>query len=262
MKKMFSIIIIIILTTLSCGASEDQEPQIKKEITDVPPHDMVFIPGGYFTMGSDTDDESPRHKVWVDPFFMDKFEVTNHQYKEFIEATGHPKPPFFNDSDLNKSDQPVVGVSYYDAASYAKWAGKRLPTEAEWERAARGGLKGKYFPWGDKPVTSRCNYAPKGSKEADGYEYTAPVGKFPSNNYGLYDMAGNVWEWCQDFYDAEYYKTSPVKNPLGPDSGYTRVLRGGSWLSINPKYLKCSSRLELKPFVQDRYYGFRCAKTP
>jgi len=223
---------------------------------------MVLIPGGYFTMGGDSADESPKHKVWVEPFFIDKNEVTNKQYKAFVDATNHPKPPYFTDRDLNKPDQPVVGVGYYDVLSYALWKGMRLPTEAEWERACRGGLEGKSYPWGDEPPSGRCNFAPNGQKEKDGYGFTAPVGSFAPNNYGLYDMAGNVWEWCSDFYDKTYYTRSPEKNPAGPDSGYSRVLRGGSWLSLNPKHLHSSSRLELRPFVQDRYYGFRCAKTP
>lgn len=244
---------------INCGRTK---PEVKEVMTGPPPDGMVLIPGGYFTMGSDSGDESPKHKVWVAPFFMDKYEVTNRQYSEFVKATGHPKPPFFNDTSLNKPNQPVVGLSYYDALSYARWAGKRLPTEAEWEFAARGGLKEKEYPWGNELPFKKCNYAPEGEKDRDGYAFSSPVGVFRPNDYGLYDMAGNVWEWCQDFYDTLYYSKSPEKNPPGPDSGYTRVLRGGSWLSINPKHLKCSSRLELRPFVQDRYYGFRCVKTP
>ena len=219
-----------------------------------------MIPGGYFIMGSDSSDERPRHKIWIDTFYIDKYEVTNRQYNEFVKATGHPRSLFFRDTSLNKPSQPVVGVDCYDALSYAKWAGKRLPTEAEWERAARGGLEGKEYPWGDESPFTRCNYAPDGEKEIDGYAFSAPVGRFAANGYGLYDMAGNVWEWCTDFYDSLYYGTSPDKNPAGPDSGYTMVLRGGSWLSLNPKHLRCSSRLELKPYIQDRYYGFRCVK--
>jgi iron(II)-dependent oxidoreductase len=262
--KYYSFIFIIAII-VGCGQPEKEEsvipPSGEQEIGPPPPG-MVLIPGGSFLMGGDEEDEVPKHTIKVKPFFLDKHEVTNRQYREFIKATGHPKPPFFKDSDLNKPDQPVVGVSYYDAQSYAKWAGKRLPTEAEWEFAARGGLKEKLFPWGDGDPFKQCNYAPRGKKDADGYGFTAPVGTFPANAYGLHDMAGNVWEWCRDFYDALYYTTSPKDDPFGPDSGYTHVLRGGSWLSINPKHLRCSSRLELKPFVQDRYYGFRCAKTP
>lgn len=228
-----------------------------------PPAGMVLIPGGYFNMGSvDSTNEKPVHQVWIDTFYLDAHEVTNRQYREFIKATGHPPPPFLKDSILGRPDHPVVGVSYDDACAYAFWAGKRLPTEAEWEYAARGGLKDKIFPWGNDPPDGRCNFAPHGKKELDGWAFTAPVGRFKPNAFGLYDVAGNVWEWCSDFYDSTYYQRSPERNPTGPDSGYTRVLRGGSWLSINPKHLKCSSRLELKPFIRDRYYGFRCAKTP
>lgn len=263
--RYFNALLIVSIIVAGCGQPEKTEPAV--DASDLqslgqPPPGMVLVAGGSFTMGGDEGDEIPRHTVQVDPFFLDKHEVTNRQYQEFIEATGHPKPPFFKDSDLNKPEQPVVGVSYFDAQSYAQWAGKRLPSEAEWECAARGGVEGKLFPWGDGEPFSQCNFAPRGKKDADGYAFSAPVGKFPANAIGLYDMAGNVWEWCEDFYDASYYKTGPVKNPTGPDSGYTRVLRGGSWLSINPKHLRCSSRMELKPFVQDRYYGFRCAKTP
>ncbi|MEO0206909.1 MAG: formylglycine-generating enzyme family protein [candidate division WOR-3 bacterium] len=242
-----------------CSSKPKTEDKVIKKIMP-PPTGMVLIPGGYFIMGSDSIGESPKHKVWIDTLYLDKYEVTNRQYLEFVKATGHPKPAFIKDSCLNNPNQPVVGVSYFDALCYAKWAGKRLPTEAEWEYAARGGLVEKEYPWGDEPPFRKCNYAPEGNFEADGFRYTSPVGKFAPNNFGLYDMAGNVWEWCADFYDTTFYRLSPDKNPTGPDSGYTRVLRGGSWLSINPRHLKCSSRMGLKPFVQDRYYGFRCAK--
>jgi formylglycine-generating enzyme required for sulfatase activity len=262
MKKTIFTVLILLFGS-HCGKPEEPVLPVTEDtqIQQVP-KGMVLIPAGYYTMGSDSGTASPKHRVWIDAFFIDQHEVTNQEYNEFTQATGHPNPPFYRDHDLNKPDQPVVGISYYDALSYAQWTGKRLPTEAEWERAARGGLESRQFPWGDEPVGKKCNFAPKGMKEADGYEYTAPVGRFPANDFGLYDMAGNVWEWCLDFYSLDYYKSSPERNPQGPDSGYTRVLRGGSWLSINPKYLKCSSRMELKPFVQDRYYGFRCAKTP
>jgi formylglycine-generating enzyme required for sulfatase activity len=261
MKKLILMAIIIVFAALSCGKPEEPVSETPEPVDIVPPEGMVLIPAGYFTMGEDSGKAAPKHKVWIDAFFMDKYEVTNRQYRTFIEATGHPKPPWLKDRDLNKLDQPVVGISYDDALAYAHWAGKRLPTEAEWEYAARGGLENNEFPWGNDAVEKRCNYSPM-PREKDGYEYTAPVGKYAPNNYGLYDMAGNVWEWCHDFYSLDYYRVSPERNPPGPDSGYTRVLRGGSWLSISAKYLKCSARMELKPFVQDRYYGFRCAKTP
>jgi len=246
-----------------CGKPKP-EPKIPvggKEIGPAP-EGMVLVPAGSFTMGSDSSGERPKHKVWVDTFYLDKHEVTNREYRIFTKETGQPQPPFFRDSILGLPDHPVVGVSYDDAQAYAHWAGKRLPNEAEWEYAARGGLAGKDFPWGNEAPFGKCNFAPNGEKDDDGYAFTSPVGRFAANGYGLYDMAGNAWEWCGDFYDTLYYWNSPERNPCGPDSGYTKVLRGGSWLSIFPKHLKCSSRLELKPFIKDRYYGFRCAKTP
>lgn len=251
-------VLIFIFFFFHCGKPK---PQIKEEKPIIPqPPGMVLVPGGYFTMGSDSTGENPSHKVWIDSFYLDKYEVTNRDYMEFVKATGHPKPPFIKDPCLNRPNQPVVGVSYFDALSYAHYRGKRLPTEAEWEYTARGGLIDMEFPWGNESPLGRCNYAPEGNLEGDRYRYTAPVGSFPPNSFGLYDMAGNVWEWCSDFYDTNYYKLSPERNPAGPDSGYARVLRGGSWLSINTKHLRCSARLGMKPFVQDRYYGFRCAK--
>lgn len=256
--KPYSYLFMLFLLLTFCSKQKSKVEEVKPVLPQ--PEGMVLIPGGYFIMGSDSAGESPKHRVWVDTFYLDKYEVTNREYMEFVKATGHPKPPFIKDTALNKPNQPVVGVSYFDALCYAIWSGKRLPTEAEWEYAARGGLAEKNFPWGDESPFKKCNYAPEGNLEGDGFKYTAPVGKFPPNNFGLYDMAGNVWEWCSDFYDTTYYRKSPERNPPGPDSGYTRVLRGGSWLSINPKHLRCSARLELKPFVQDRYYGFRCAK--
>ncbi|OGC42745.1 hypothetical protein A2Y85_02415 [candidate division WOR-3 bacterium RBG_13_43_14] len=258
--KIISLIFLCLLIT-KCGKTEKEEPGSTPAQPINIPDDMVLIPAGYFTMGGDSADEAPKHRIWVDSFLIDKTEVTNRQYMEFVKATGHPKPMYFRDPDFNRPDQPVVGVSHYDALSYAIWAGKRLPAEAEWEKAARGGVEGKEFPWGDEAPKGKCNYAPAGEKGADGHENTAIAGSFPPNPYGLYDMAGNVWEWCNDFYSAEYYQIGDEKNPVGPDSGYTRVLRGGSYLSIKPRHLRCSFRLELKPFVQDRYYGFRCAKS-
>lgn len=256
----------ILLSTLFftvCGKPkpEPKIPAAGKEIGPAP-EGMAIIPGGFFTMGSDSSDERPKHKVWVDTFYLDKHEVTNREYRIFTKETGHPQSPFYRDSILGLPEHPVIGVSYDDAQAYAHWAGKRLPTEAEWEYAARGGLAGKEFPWGNDKPSGKSNFAPHGDKDADGYAFTSPVGRFAANGFGLFDMAGNAWEWCADFYDTLYYRNSPEQNPVGPDSGYTRILRGGSWLSINPKHLKCSSRLELKPFIKDRYYGFRCAKTP
>ena len=186
--------------------------------------------------------ETPAHKVFLDAFYIDVYEVTNAQYKKFVDATGYKEPDSWNSSKLNAPNQPVVRVSWYDASAYAKWAGKRLPTEAEWEKAARGGLPGKRYTWGDTwPPTGRAgNFCDESYRKIDeqnhiidgyddGYAYSAPVGSFAPNRYGLYDMAGNVYEWCYDWYDAAYYTQSPNRNPTGPTFGEGHVIRGGSW---------------------------------
>jgi formylglycine-generating enzyme required for sulfatase activity/curli biogenesis system outer membrane secretion channel CsgG len=222
--------------------------------------DMIYIPAGYFIMGSPEgegeSDEHPQHKVWVDAFLIDRYEVTNAKYEKFMKATGHRAPTFWNDDRFNKPDQPVVGVSWYDAEAYAKWAGKRLPTEAEWEKAARGGLVGKRYPWGDNISPDNANYDRTGGRDI----WTSPVGSFPPNGYGLYDMAGNAWEWVADWYDKNYYRSSPERNPKGPNISSWRVLRGGSW-NDNPDHLRCADRnYHYEP--TDSFYsiGFRCSQ--
>ena len=218
---------------------------------------MVQILAGWFLMGSRAgkDDEHPQHKVWVDAFLIDRYEVTNAQYEKFMKATGHEAPEYWDDEKYNKFNHPVVGVSWFDAVAYAKWAGKRLPTEAEWEKAARGGLVDKHYPWGDSISHDNANY---GTGGRDRWEHTSPVGSFPPNEYGLYDMAGNVEEWCADWYDKDYYRSSPERNPKGPNTGSWRVLRGGSW-GGNTSLSRCAYRF-YAPSISNYFIGFRCAQ--
>jgi len=218
---------------------------------------MVLIPAGDFQMGSnDYDNEKPIHTVYLDAFYIDIYEVTNAQYKKFMASTGHKSPSYWNDSKYNAPNHPVVGVSWDDAVAYAKWAGKRLPTEAEWEKSAKGGLVGKTYPWGDNLTHDDANYK---------WEHTSPVGSFAPNGYGLYDMAGNVCEWCADWYGNNYYANSPKSNPKGPGSGERRVLRGGSW-KLNYVYDYVYLRVAYRNYYYyptDGHYnfiGFRCVQ--
>ena len=221
--------------------------------------DMVLIPSGEFTMGKNsakTTDRQPEHKVTVDSFYMDKFEVTNKQYYEYCTQTGNPFPEFWGSSvfkcSLEYPDHPVVGVSFSDAMKYAQWAGKRLPTEAEWEYAARGGLSNYNYPWGNQIDSTLVNYGKK-------YKTTLKVGSFKPNGYGLFDMGGNVWEWTTDYYGSDYYANSPSQNPRGPNSGRFKVIRGGSWHS-GAMCIQTYYRNGLSPSWVDFAVGFRCVK--
>ncbi|MGB9596138.1 MAG: formylglycine-generating enzyme family protein [Candidatus Poribacteria bacterium] len=218
---------------------------------------MVKIPAGEFLMGSDKGepDEQPVHKVYLDAFYIDIYEVTNAQYKKFLDATKHKPPRYWNDSRYNVPDQPVVGVTWQDAMDYCKWAEKRLPTEAEWEKASRGGLIGKEYPWGDEEILE----APM-TDENPGLASAFPVGSFKPNGYGLFDVERNAWEWCLDWYDEEYYAKSPEKNPKGPVSGDKRVLRGGSWFSGIYTPLRIPYRYSLEPDQATNLIGFRCVQ--
>ena len=189
---------------------------------------MVLIPAGSFEMGDHfgqaNDDERPVHRVELDAFYMDRHEVTIGRFRQFVNQSGYNYPDHLWNKVAQYSptdDHPMVRLSGDDAAAYASWAGKRLPTEAEWEYAARGRLVGKRYPWGNEISRDYANYSVTGG--ADRWSgQTAPVGSFKPNGYGLYDMAGNVWEWCADWYDENYYRNSrnsPVNNPLGPETG-------------------------------------------
>ncbi|NUO79213.1 formylglycine-generating enzyme family protein [candidate division KSB1 bacterium] len=231
---------------------------------------MRFIRGGAFLMGSsenDTEafkDERPRHLVIVDDFYLDEHEVTVVDYQSFLNATNYREPEYWNEQKSNPY-HPVVNVNWNDAQAYAKWAGKRLPTETEWEYAARGGNTGLdgtphyKFPWGDEASHERANYS--GIEGRDRWRGTSPVKSFPANGFGLYDMAGNFWEWCEDWYDENYYKSRPNadRNPKGPSTGEYRVLRGGSRGNA-PQDVRCANRNKGAPTHWNGDVGIRCAQ--
>ena len=222
---------------------------------------LASIPEGFFLMGDDRgqDNEKPVHRVWVDGFLLGKFPVTNKDLALFVEESGAPEPPFWREEMFSHSDKPVVGVSWDDALSYCDWlsnqTGKpfRLPSEAEWERAARGGLEGKLYPWGDQAPDER----PFSGYDA---QLGGPqrVGANEPNGFGLYDMSEGVHEWCGDFYDPNYYQISPERNPQGPPSGQRRASRGGSWRH-HVKFSRCAARSSLNPSFKYADYGFRVA---
>ena len=224
---------------------------------------MVLVPAGEFTMGSSTGDadERPMRRVYLDAYFFDKNQLTVGEYAKFLDATSHSVPQEWNimSRPMHKN-RPVVNVEWADAAAYCKWAGKRQPTEAEWEKAARG-TDGRTYPWGDEPPTK---FHGNMMKELwNNHMGLTPVGMFEDGRspYGIYDMAGNVWEWVSDWYDPNYYRTGPKRNPTGPPTGSHKVVRGGSWGS-GPEGLRAAERETRLPSFQGYDTGFRCAKTP
>ena len=226
--------------------------------------EMVLIPEGPFQMGSPASsgdlDELPQHAVYLPAFYIDLKEVTQAQFSKFSAATQYPMPviPVFQEelSLITSPDLFVVGVSWNAAKDYCQWAEKRLPTEAEWEKAA-GGDQSLRWPWGNDFIEKAANLM----GEEDGYKFLAPPGRFESGRspYGLYDMACNAAEWVADWYDADYYKTAPFKVPKGPETGKFRVYRGGSWndSSVNARVAK---RFMAAPHQTSAVIGFRCAK--
>ena len=234
----------------------------EKIVSPVDGSEMVLVPGGEFLMGVEEDsplasvltDAVPQHTVYLDPFYIDKYEITNSQYSEYVEEEGAKNPLFSGDSEYNSPDQPVVGIRYGDAVSYAFWAGKRLPTEAEWEKAARGTDARKY-PWGNEFDKDKCNAYPS--------RIHAPVevGRYPegASPYGVMNMAGNVAEWVFDAYENDYYAKSPYKNPKGvKGSGTSRIIRGGDYKS-DPEKVTCMSRFQAGAYSAFPNIGFRCA---
>lgn len=255
-------------------ASQDKTPAAGLTSSDIGRDGavMVLIPEGDFFMGNPAEDEvrydeKPCHPVHLDAFWIDCYEVTNRLYKRFIDETGHRAP--FVEADWaepynwrngeyprGRADFPVVLVSWHDAAAYAAWAGKRLPTEAEWEKAARSGMVKKQYPWGDDIDEKNANHFTSITSS----NRLKPVGSFPAAGNGLYDMAGNVWEWCSDWYGQTYYRSAPASNPQGPEQGLYRVFRGGAWINRG-EHLRCSERARNVPDYQSYIVGFRCASS-
>ena len=283
------ILIVILINTLGSGNPT------ATILNDVDGGEMVCVPSGSFLMGSQADAisslleadqrvskeffraEYPQHEVFLSTFYIDRYMVTNAQYQLFMQATGHPAPKYWwtaPDTGGQSSfpvgeenlDHPVVGVSWQDASAYCKWAGKRLPSEAEWEKAARGGLVDQNYPWpsqvkgriNSQLSREKANYG--GIRGSDRWHWTAPVGSFSPNQYGIFDIAGNGFEWCNDWYAEDYYSRSSSRNPLGPETGLTRVLRGGSWNNnLFGKYqMRCAYRFHSRPRTRNMVIGFRC----
>ena len=343
MKRKVHFLVICFCLSMAIGCRQDAK-QVAENTLEAP-EGMVYIPAGSFMMGGKTEqaepDEFPRRKIGVSPFFMDATEVTNAEFKAFVDATGYlttaereldweelkkqlppdtPKPadsimkpgslvfrptegpvdlrdlsqwwewkiganwkhPEGPESDIaDRMDHPVVHISFRDAEAYARWAGKRLPTEAEWEWAAMGGLEDAVYPWGNTPAeraTEKANFwqgiFPYRNEPQDGYERTAPVRTYEANGYGLYDMAGNVWEWCQDKYRADAYaqELSPTEafDPKGPAESFDPgdplaekyVVRGGSYLCSDSycSGYRVARRMRTTADTGMGHLGFRCVK--
>ncbi len=281
MKKMLFIILLAIAVTciitgrlswaIDTPSTAQLLPSVKVNQKDNA--DMVLIPAGKFLMGTSYQqlttilkanpslkrelfaNEVPQRKVDIDAFYIYKNEVTVAQYRVFCEKTNRKMPtePPWKWQD----NHPMVNVSWKDACAYAEWAGVLLPTEAQWEKAARG-TDGNTYPWGPTWDCAKCSNPMGTSAPIKG---TSPVGSFPAgaSPYGVMDMSGNAWEWCADWYGESYYKTAISKNPTGPATGSFRVLRGGSWRSDNSRYLRTVDRGFAGPVLKISYIGFRCA---
>jgi formylglycine-generating enzyme len=222
--------------------------------------DTILIPEGWFWMGSENRYkwESPRHRVWVDAFEIGPTSVTRRDYAAFLSDTGHAEPTGWREPFFSEPNQPVVGVNWFAAISYCEWLSKlhektyRLPTEAEWEKACRGGLENAEYAWGDEPPSAI---------EYFGGEWNAPrrAGGIRANGYGLFNIGDNVHEWCSDWYAEDYYASSPERNPVGPENGTRRVSRGGSWRH-QIKASRAAHRSSLPPNYAYTDYGLRLVR--
>ena len=272
-------------TSVAIKPVPEPELEVIAEPEPITPDGMVLIPEGEFQMGSNDghadNDEQPVHTVHLDAFYIDANEITNGEFKDFVLANPAWQKDLIDDRfaddnylndwngnnfPLGKRDHPVRYVSWYAAMAYAVWVDKRLPTEAEWEKASRGGLKRKEYPWGNGINFNRANYGKKLGQ-------TTPVGEYPPNDYGIHDIAGNVWEWCLDGYEVDFYANSPRRNPTAGANNVEeivndfeniidfRVLRGGGWNS-DPEWLRVSNRHGTSPiYAGIGALGFRCAKS-
>ena len=255
--------------------------------------DLARIPAGEFLMGAADarEDERPIHRVHVSEFFIGRFPVTNDEYAKFVRATGHPAPrvrelPIITSggrdamfcelsapyiwqdvtAPAGRGTHPAVLIRYDDAVAYCDWLTSvlgrlvRLPTEAEWEKAARGGVDGRKYPWGNEIDSSHGNFLPDPAVKRQ--RGTRATGTFEPNAYGLYDVAGNVWEWVSDWYSADYYGLGDSRDPRGPSTGTMRVVRGGSWVNADVSFLRCACRHQVPPDTYAYSIGFRIVCAP
>jgi sulfatase modifying factor 1 len=267
----------------SSGAAATERPHLLHDAPSAGPHhaSMVLIPAGCFRMGSEQGSpaERPEHTVDLPDFWLDSTPVTNQAFAGFIEDSDYQTEVEragsawgFQDGEFksvmgmswrtfatpDRVEHPVILITWNDAVAYCSWAGLRLPSEAEWERAARGGVVSAAFPWGDaNPDGTQSNFA----SDPHGPPGTTPVTRHAPNQFGLYDIVGNVWQWCSDWYSETYYAASPKSEPSGPASGTTRIRRGGAWNVIQPFRLRCANRGAMIPSQTATNMGFRCARS-
>jgi formylglycine-generating enzyme required for sulfatase activity len=258
-------------------AQQTPPPQEKVSMASIPAGDFWMGRVHYFLIDEvgwlerDRRDDLPAHKVYIDAFSMDKYEVTNEAFARFLDATGGRKLWYWPGGKIAKGEErfPVHDVTWYQADAYCKSVGKRLPTEAEWERAARGGLDRKKFSWGDgglglsgSDTDTQVSAEATNTKRAHvGFPFgPTTVGSYPPNGFGLYDMTGNVWEWINDWYDRDYYTVTPDRNPPGPATGMYKVIRGGGWSDDDDRNLMNHYRNFADPSKGASTIGFRCAK--